>query len=89
VVAIGGPPSCHHSPGASTTGIGQPCSGPGDCGRGQTCHVYSHSECPGTKCQECQILCTEHAQCPTGYACSLPPLLPDTAAYICTRMKKK
>ncbi|MGH8070806.1 MAG: hypothetical protein ACRERE_37340 [Candidatus Entotheonellia bacterium] len=83
---LAGPPGCESSPPpASAEGVGKACKVPKDCGPGQTCLMYSHPECPGAKCQECQIRCAANADCPPGYACNLPPLLPDTVPYICAK----
>ena len=49
------------------------CKRPKDCGPGETCLTYSHPECRGAKCQECQIRCAANADCSVGYACNLPP----------------
>ena len=84
-IASAGPGCASRPPPASVVGVGKACNVPEDCGPGQKCLMYSHPECPGAKCQECQIRCAANAECPPGYACNLPPLLPDTVPYICAK----
>jgi hypothetical protein len=72
-----------HAPQVSTKILGKVCKVSDDCGPGLACHSYSHPECPDGKCQTCEIRCVDDAQCPAGYACNLPPLLPDTVPNIC------
>lgn len=67
-------------PDISTEGLGQPCQADADCKTGQSCLEGNPINPNG-----CGIKCKAHGDCPEGYSCAIPPLLPDSIAYVCDK----
>jgi len=72
-------------PDIPTAKLWQPCQTVQDCEAGQECLRYFHFECPEPDhyCYACLIPCEADDDCPPGYECYVPPIPPDSVAYIC------
>ena len=67
--------------GASTEGLGSTCTSTG-CKPGQECVTAS---APGGSTSTCEIKCSSNAECPDGFRCNLPPVVPDSLVNTCVK----
>lgn len=66
-------------PEISTQGLGQTCPSEG-CVVGQVCVTAAG---PGGETRSCEIRCDGDSDCPRQLSCNVPPIVPDSLAYVC------